>query len=193
MDKSLEPKKAKVIEAILAPIVGEPLTDMWKAGGQYFEFGKQLPFTNRCGRAATRSALRLKAVAPGGSWIVTRSSELVVGSDDCVLRRRFFDRKTPPRDPARRHRWRVAHDFFKRVSKGDLQVLSLKAEDTGSLRIELEDGYALSIFSTSATALEFWYFWNDGGFGITMLNEGMEVVDKSARRAAAKSQKTTHT
>jgi len=64
------------IEQALRPIIGEPLTAMWRyAGNQKFEFGVQRPCKNRKGEEITRADLGLvvschwRMDAPDGGYI----------------------------------------------------------------------------------------------------------------------------
>ncbi|MEX2244591.1 MAG: hypothetical protein WD716_12175 [Fimbriimonadaceae bacterium] len=148
---------------------------MFPAFGEYFEFGEQRSFLDRRGKEVVRSSLRLKAVSPGCDWVVGRHGAIVVGSFDYRPSRRFFDRKTPPRDAERRSVWRAARLFLENVEDGSLRVCKVRANHVGALTIELTDGYALVVCPTSAVELDTWYFWNDNGPGVSLYASGMYV------------------
>lgn len=130
---------ATLLEAELSRIVGLPLTCLWRALGQIFEFGEQKPFINRNGEEATHAEVSLKFLA---DWRVSLGAVTVFGSGDHAHgKRRFYDRKTPPRELFNRTRWKRAKEFLRRVTEETLLVESVKVTDTGVIFVKLSDGY----------------------------------------------------
>lgn len=141
----------------LSKIVGLPLSDIWRALGQVFEFGEQRPFVNKKGDPATRSDFSVKFL---DVWRVTRGPAIVFGSGDHRGKRRFYDRKTPPQDPTQRERWERAKEFIRRIEAEDLLVERVMVTDSFVVVISLSDGYEIAGFGASSESAEF-LFWSD--------------------------------
>lgn len=151
----LDPALAE--EALLI-LIGLPLSSMWHPIFQIFEFGEQRPGKNKKGQDVTFGDWSLHVSC---EWHVARNGSVIVGSRDMKRKRtgqarRFFDRKTPPRDAEERKRWAAANEFFDLVKQGVLIVQSVSVGSTGSLEIKLSDNFVLRTFNACATGWEQW-------------------------------------
>jgi len=116
-------------EAALRPLIGEPLTDMWRyAGCQKSEFGVQRPAKNRQGEEITLAELGLVVSC---DWRILGPEGCVVSSDD-------FGHGESRRDTH-------AHPFYELIHRAPPVVEEIKADDEGGLRIEMSAGYSLEV------------------------------------------------
>ena len=119
MLRSAEIKKA--VEQALQPIVGEPLTDMWRyAGCQKFEFGVQRPAKNDDGEEITLADWGLVVSC---DWSVSGPAGRVVSSDDF--------------GPGRRRRDKRAHPFYDSLRTEPPVVECIEADEEGALFIQM--------------------------------------------------------
>jgi hypothetical protein len=125
----------------LTSLVGLPLSDMWRAGFQIFEFGVQRPHLNHRGEEVTRADYALHVSCP---WRVLSPAGLALGSGDY---------ESPGRGP-RHHRARA---FFEQMDAGLLTVEGVEVDASGGPRLQLGKGYLLEIVPmTSVGAREHW-------------------------------------
>jgi hypothetical protein len=117
------------IETALRPLLGQPLSDMWRyAGYQKFEFGVQRPAKNREGEAVTVADWGLVVAC---RWAITGPEGLVVSSAN-------FGPGTARRDePAR--------PFYRLIHADSPVVEGLEADQDGALRFVLSQGYTLEV------------------------------------------------
>jgi hypothetical protein len=64
--------------------------------------------------------------------------------------RRFYDRRTPPRDPEQRQRWRAARSLLEKAGNGELVVLSCEVLAHGQINLNLTQEFAIRKFTDSA-------------------------------------------
>jgi hypothetical protein len=145
------------IANLLQPIVGQPLTDMWRPIGQGFEFGPQTPTINRRGEAVHRAPMLLDLL---DRWHITRGSTIVMGYADHVHKRRFYHRQKAPAEAEARARWVRAKEFFEHVSEGSLIVRAVQGRG-GGLEIELSGDYWIRAFVDGTDVSDVLYFRND--------------------------------
>lgn len=158
----LGPLTDEMTEKALAVLVGLPLTKFLKPIFVVFEFGDQLPFKNRKGEDITLAEWSFDII---DFWHVTHNDTIVIGRNDMPHRRkgrgrRFFERRTPPRDPQQRARWQRANDFLDRVDNGSLRVTSVLGGPAGAACIQLTDGYAIRAFSADSDRGDLWTLQN---------------------------------
>jgi hypothetical protein len=147
---------AEYLEQELSQIVGLPLTCLWRALGQIFEFGEQKPFLNRKGEEVCRSDFSVKFLA---GWRVSVGVMTVFGSGDHISgKRRFYDRKTRPRDPLNRARWDRAKEFLRRVHEQSLIVESVQVTRSGVVFIRLSDDYEIAGLRTGSFSDDVLYY-----------------------------------
>jgi hypothetical protein len=120
---------AFLIEAALRPLLGEPLTDMWRyADCQRFEFGPQRPAKNRRGEDITLSD---KALVVGCAWRIPGPSGEVLSSAD-------FRSDGTRRDEQ-------AHEFYGFLRADPLLVEAVAASEVGALALQQSRGYELCV------------------------------------------------
>jgi hypothetical protein len=144
--------KPAVAREALSVLIGLPLSDVWHPIFQVFEFGEQRPGKNNRGDDVTFAEWSLHVSCAGQ---VTRHASVIVASGDMRRNgtgaaRRFFDRKTPPKEPEARKRWAAAKEFFAHVKQGSLLVRSVSVSPVGSVTINLSKGFAIRTFTNSA-------------------------------------------
>lgn len=100
---------------LLQPMVGEPLSEMFRAVGQVFEFGEQRPDINRREEAITRGDFALKFIA--GDWRVVQASRIILDSSDHTNNDSFYDDK-PPHRPYDLEAWHLGREFLQ-VRRGE--------------------------------------------------------------------------
>jgi hypothetical protein len=148
------------IEKTLHPLIGEPLSDMWRyAGHQKFEFGIQRPCKNRKGEHITIADW---GFVVAGDWRITGPEGYIVSSDD-------FGPKGSRRDEK-------AYPFYEMLGTAPPIVESIEAEEDGSVRFCMTGGYTLDVLPDREPEAEQWRFMPKDGrkrqFVIT--SEGIE-------------------
>lgn len=117
------------IEAALQPLIGQPLSDMWRyAGCQKFEFGVQRPAKNRKGQDVKRADWGLVVSC---DWRVMGPEGHVVSSDDF--------------GPGRSRRDEQAKPFYELIHTDPPVVEGIEANTGGALRIRMSQGYTLDV------------------------------------------------
>lgn len=119
------------IEAALRPLLGEPLSDMWRYEGlQKFEFGVQWPAKNRNGEHITRA-----------DWgIVVACFWQINGPDGYILSYNDFG-------PGDRRNDKPAQSFYDLLHISPRIVESITASNDGSVEFFLSDGYSLFLLT----------------------------------------------
>lgn len=116
------------IEAALGPLIGEPLTDMWRyAGCQKFEFGVQRPMNNKRGEDTSMADWGLVVEC---GWRITGPEGPVVSSDDFSPDGR--------RDEG-------AYPFYDQVHTDSPVVEDIAVADDGAFRIRMSRGFTLEV------------------------------------------------
>jgi len=124
------------IKRELSPLLGKPLTFMFRAAGiQAFEFGQQRPAVNRKGEAVSKGDWRINARC---DWSIRGPAGVIVSSADF--------------GPGRERRDDSAAWFYEGLSRAEWRAVSLGACDDGQLAIELSGGFHV----------EFWFDPNNG-------------------------------
>ena len=134
--------EAERIEQAFQPLLGLPLSDMSRfSGWQRFEFGPQRPHANRRGDDVTWADHALH-VACG--WRIIGLEGIVVGSDD-------YDSATERQDEH-------ARPFFKRLVDAPPLIETVRADMTGSVHIEMTDGFSVDIMPMGMIRETQWLF-----------------------------------
>lgn len=130
------------IEKTLRPLVGKPLSDMWRyAGLQKFEFGVQRPHKNRKGQDVTWADWGLVVAC---AWRITGRARPVVASADFGPGRSRHDEQALP--------------FYTGLATAPPIVEAIEAAANGSLRISLSHEYLLEVHTDGETDSEQWRF-----------------------------------
>lgn len=132
---------------------------MWRPVFQVFEFGEQKPCKNRKGEDVTRADISID-VCSDCSWSINHGHTVVLGSADHNTKRRFYDRKTPPRNKAARQRWLAVKDLFGKIEKQVLTVTSINVRESGAFTISMKGGYKLECIPSTSDILDLWWFSN---------------------------------
>ncbi len=123
------------IETALKPLLGQRISDMWRAAGiQFFEVGIQKPFRNSKGKEVTRADWSLDVSC---CWSVTEPEGEIVSSDDFGPDGARTDEKAFP--------------FYDMLGNPRLNITTIRAEDDGGLTVQMAGGYRLEV----------WSCWND--------------------------------
>lgn len=155
------PSLKRRIEETLKPIIGEPLSDMWRyAGFQVFEFGIQRPAVNRKGQPITRSDWALGACC---TWSICGTEGRVLSSEDFGPDGERHDEAAAP--------------FYQLVDDSSLIVRAIEVGERAQVRFVLSQGFALDIVLDSDDPQEDqWHFHQRDrrGTGL-MVNGGANV------------------
>jgi len=160
-----------VIEAALSPLIGEPLSDIWRyAGCQKFEFGIQRPTTNHEGEEITLADWGLVVSC---DWRVTGPEGHVVSSGD-------FGFGGSRRDEQ-------AHPFYDRIHADSPVVESVGADDDGKLSIRMSRGYLLQVDPVTGIDPEDeqWRFTpkDEEARHVVLWGDGIDGVEEGERAA----------
>ncbi len=149
------------IHKVLALLVGLPLSDMWRAGFQIFEFGEQQPFQNRKGKEVTKADYALHVSCP---WRIVGPKGLSLASDDYIS-----GKASGPRHGR-------AKAFFADLRAATLVVERLEADVAGSVRLWLRGGYLLELLPMSTSrSKEHWRLLPPNGEGRHFVDRGSGV------------------
>jgi hypothetical protein len=147
------------VRELLQPLVGEPLTGMWRAVGQVFEFGEQRAATNRRGEPITRGDFQLKFIA--ADWRVVQSGRIILGSSDLDTEEQFYEAETPPEGAHSEEAWRLARAYFDAVETAEFVVQSADVSEFGEVTVRLSPDVVIQSFASSAQDLDLWWFMNE--------------------------------
>lgn len=131
---------------------------MWRGIGQAFVFGAQPPLTELEEEGPTPATIDLKLIQ---GWRIFREGRTILGSQDHGQgeKRRFYDRKTPPRDPEERLRWQRAKAWFAEVEAETRTVVEVSVSSAFEPRLRLDDGTTIEASHTSSySGNELWWF-----------------------------------
>ncbi len=115
-------------ETVLKPLIGQPISDMWRMYFQAFEIGVQKPCKNRKGQDITRADLSLHVAC---NWDITCNNEPIVGSQDFGPWPERHDEHAKP--------------FYNILGKPELTIKCIRADNSGSLWLQTTCGYTLHI------------------------------------------------
>jgi Ankyrin repeats (3 copies) len=116
-------------ETVLKPLLGQPISDMWRAGFQVFEIGVQKPCKNRKGQDITRADRSLHVFC---DWKVVFNNSIVFGSHDL--------RPWPDE-----HNDAHANPFYNILGEPELTIMAIRADNRGNLWFQTTGGYTLHI------------------------------------------------
>jgi hypothetical protein len=146
------------LRGLLQPIVGEPLSGMWRALGQIFEFGEQRPDRNRHGEAITVADFALKFIT--ADWRVIQAGRIILGSSDHSDDDRFYHEDEPPQRPYDDEAWRLARNFLNSVDECTFIVESIEVGQFADLTLRLSNDLQIQSFGSSGQDLDVWWFHN---------------------------------
>lgn len=135
------------IERVLLPLIGLPLTDMWRyAGHQKFEFGVQRAHKNRRGEEVTWADWGLVVAC---HWRITSSTGIVVSSKDF--------------GPGKSRRDEAAYPFYEMLEDAPHFVEAIRAADDGAVCFRMTDEYTLEVWPDGEPNEEQWRFMPKDG------------------------------
>jgi len=122
-----------------SPLIGLPLSDMWRYGSQKFEFGEQKPHLNRKGEETTWADWGLVVA---GAWHLSGPNGFALSSEHFAPERHDEHAK----------------DFYESLDDEPPIVQTVEVLENGGLRIEMSRGYRLGIDPRS-TEEEYFEEW----------------------------------
>jgi len=146
---------AKAITAELSRLIGEPISDCWRAVNmQIFEFGPRRHMTNRKGEAIEASDIRLHIQC---RWRFVASNRILFGRDD-------LNYSADPSIPDDEFDWDKhasaldvkQRTWFSQHHDEPPKVVSVKGDNFGGFRIELAGGVALECLPCDSQHGEHW-------------------------------------
>lgn len=143
---------------LLQPIVGEPLSDMWRGLGQIFEFGEQRPDINRRGQAITRGDFSLKFIS--ADWRIVQAGRLILGSTDHYDEERFYDSEEPLIRPYDDEARSLIREFFESVRASKFVVESVEVGPLADVTVRLSHDLLIQSFGSSGQDKDLWWFDN---------------------------------
>lgn len=153
------------IERALKPLVGLPLSDMWRIsryGLQRFEFGDQWPDKNRRGETVTYGICSLHVAC---AWRIIHSSGIIVGADDYnnSEQHESYPSRLNPDNPEPDIFALRAFAFFDSLHDNPPIVETLEADNVGSVHFFLSREYQLQILPIESGDGEHWrLLYRDG-------------------------------
>lgn len=123
----LSDSQKSLVQDALAPLVGLPISDMWRyAGCQKFEFGEQRPHLNRKGDETTWADWGLVVSC---AWRIEGPNCFILSSDH------FGETRTDD----------FAHDFYDSLEDAAPVVEGVDVQNDGGFCLTLSKGYALDV------------------------------------------------
>ncbi len=134
------------IEAALTPLIGEPLTDMWRyIGFQKFEFGLQKPFMNRKGIEVSKAD---HGLVTNGEWKLTDPEGKSISRQD-------FESSHVPPNPA-------VLAFLENLLDRAPKVTEITTGPRSYVKVFMTEGFSLELsFLSSARGCEWRYISPD--------------------------------
>ncbi|RYG49067.1 hypothetical protein EON79_02560 [bacterium] len=126
------------MEEAFAPLVGLPISDMWRYGCQKFEIGEQKSRVDDDGDEFTCADWGLVV---SGSWRIEGPDGFVLSSDHFGPDRERHDEHGEP--------------FYRLLETAPPTVLSIVVEDDGGLFLPLSEGFSLRVSPNEEEAGEF--------------------------------------
>jgi hypothetical protein len=118
------------VETTLQPLLGQPLSDMWRAAGmQIFEIGVQRPCKNRRGQEITRADWSLHVSC---CWYIMGPKGDIVSSSDF--------------GPDGSRRDEQAKPFYGMLGDPALTIITLQSDGYGGINLGMSGGYNLAIW-----------------------------------------------
>lgn len=158
MSDVVVPFDGEFLHMTLQPICKQPLTNMYRAVGQVFEFGSQKPATNRKGEAITQGDFRLKFIY--SDWRIIQNGRIILGSTDQGGDAWFYDSQELPRQPYDVEARRMALEFIAAVKAGTHKVQSVEVGPFADVSIRLSDDLIIQSFGSSGEDHDLWWFHN---------------------------------
>ena len=143
---------------LVQPIVGEPLTGMFRALGQVFAFGEQRLNTNRRREETTLGDFHLKFIC--ADWRVVQGGRVILGSSDHSNDERFYNSNEPPKFPYDAEAWRLGRGFLQSVEDCKFVAESIRVSQFADVTIKLSDDLLIQSFGSSGQDLDLWWFHN---------------------------------
>ena len=152
-----------VVEQALAPLIGEPLTSLGRAGLIWLSFGPDVETVVQYGpRKGTRRMVGTYALHLQCPWRLMRGDEVLIGSHDLFIPRTGQEPTTPEGWDAWDWSARGANRFDELAeawnAAGPYRVSRVRARAIGDLCVELEHGLQLDVFVDSASDRECWRY-----------------------------------
>jgi hypothetical protein len=146
------------IERALQPLLGLPLSDMWRIsrfGLQRVEFGEQRASQNRRGEAVAYGSCFLHVAC---AWRIVTAGAIVIGADDYNGRQRhepFPSRLDPDNSELDAFAQRTSA-FFDSLHNNPPVVEAIEADPIGSVRFFLSEAGRLEILPLESGPEEHW-------------------------------------
>lgn len=117
------------IETFLKPLLGQPMSDMWRAAGmQLIEFGIQRPFINRKGDEVTRAD---RSIHISCCWSISGPQGEIASAADFGSDRSRRDEK--------------AYPFYRMLGDPALTIQFIRADDDGGFTMRTRGDYVLTV------------------------------------------------
>ncbi len=171
---------------LLQPIVGEPLSDIYRSVGQVFEFGEQRPDTNKRGEAITRGDFTLKLIA--ADWRIVQAGRVILGSSDRTNNESFFHDDEPSDLPFGAEAWRLGREFLGSVEEANLVVEAIEVGPFADVAIQLSNGFKMESFGSSGQDFDLWWFHNRRTDVSCLVSPSGPYIGKHSEREAPKIQ-----
>lgn len=142
----------------LQPICGQPLTAMWRAIGQVFDFGEQKSTTNRRREAIARGDFALKFIY--ADWRITQGGRIILGSTDYVDGTWFYELEEPARGQFDEDARRLVHEFLEELPTGRLVAQSVVVSHFADITITLSNDLVIQSFGSSGESQDLWWCHN---------------------------------
>lgn len=170
------------VEEAIAVLAGKPLSGRFRAADmEMFEFGEQVPFIDRQGRARTIGEYRLHVQC---SWRIVRAGTILVGYADMTeppsgVAAVDFD----PNTGGKNRRDELVALFLEDTSLDGRVVTRQETTPYGDARLTFRDGSRLELFpEASARDNESWRLLMPDGSHIVMSGAGLERLPPMTTR-----------
>ncbi len=143
------------LTGLLQSVCGQPLTAMWRAVGQVFEFGAQRPTSNRRGEPITQGDFALKLI--WADWRIVQGGRIILGSSDQDDDTWFYKSEQPASSQYDEHARKLAHEFLANVASGRHIAESISVSELADIKILLSDDLVIESFGSSGEDKDLWW------------------------------------
>jgi hypothetical protein len=159
LENSYSKLDPNLLQELLQPICGKPLSATFRAIGQAFEFGDRRPATDWRGKTILAGDYILKFIY--ADWRIIQDDRIILASSDYLDERKgefFCDSEQAPHVESQAEAWHRARNFLKAVVEQRFLAESVQVARHADVTVRLSENLLIESFSSSAQDLDLWFY-----------------------------------